>query len=103
MTKWFTYFPDKPEWTLDDFFQYFEDEENAFESWLATSYEMAVCGEELQKVTAFMKNGEASFTIILTNGFCYPAGKEVCLCATDLWNQFVDRIDDYKKYIKEEI
>ena len=99
MTKWFTYFDDKPLWTEEDFFEYFEGKEDVFESWLKTSYEMSVTNSIIWKVTAVISNCEAEYTVVYKNGYSYPAGTEECFSASELWNGFTNRIYDAEKYI----
>lgn len=98
MTKWFSYFEDRPNWTWEDFSEYFDDRWEVFGSWLKTSYEMTVCNNTLWKVTAIVSSHKADYNIVYNDGWSYPAGTVECFGAADLWNGFMDRIDNPDKY-----
>jgi hypothetical protein len=78
MTKWWNY-SDKIEAEL---INWFKDEDLG--SWLTFSYEIFVGSSTVKNLVFTVKDGECTWTIVYSDGWCYQAGSHVCKSVYDI-------------------
>ena len=103
MTKGFDYSKDKEQWTIDDMKKYFEENEAAFgylffNSWLRYSFKVVCRANGIRNVSAVTHDGVADFSIWWDDGIARPAGTESVTCASELINEFLNRIHCPENY-----
>lgn len=77
MTKWWNYSNIE-----EELFDWFTDED--LSSWLTFSYEIFVGSGEVKELMFTVKDGECSWNIYFTDGWCYPAGHHSCKSVQDI-------------------
>lgn len=103
MTKCF-WLDKKHPYDLDeDFYQFFENsQEDYFFNWLTHSFEVVVMNDKINAVRCSLKDSVATFSIWWADCYTRPAGTVNVSCATELLNEFWERIYNPENYNNSE-
>ena len=100
MTKTFYFDENHPFDLVDDFDNFFvNNEEEYFETWLTSSFEVSVMNNKINAVRCTLSNNTATFSIWWYDNYVKPAGKVSCIaCPTELLNEFWERIHNPENF-----
>lgn len=93
MTKWWNYTPRETEKEL---VEWFEGED--LSSWLTFCYEIFVGSSTVKNLVFTVKDGECTWTIVYSDGWCYPAGYHSCKSVQDIIDGMHEIMENPSKY-----
>ena len=103
MTKSFYFITNHPYDLEEEFDEFFDNsQEDFFFNWLTYSFEVVVMDNKINAVRCSLKDNVATFSIWWADCYTRPAGTANVTCATELLNEFWERIYNPENYNNSE-